>query len=141
MAAETWDADEVPEIDLTDAEVLRDPFSAYGRARERSALARIVAPGFPTMWAVTRHEEARAMLSDPRFALSAASYQRPDVPEDCLPYLRTMQEMDGPGHARLRRLVAPAFSARRAADFRPRFATSRAPRRRSRGSGSSRATT
>jgi cytochrome P450 len=121
MAAETWDADEVPEIDLTDAEVLRDPFTAYGRARERSPLARIVAPGFPTMWAVTRHQEARAMLSDPRFQLSAASYQRPDVPEDCLPYLRTMQEMDGPEHARLRRLVAPAFSARRAADFRPRI--------------------
>jgi cytochrome P450 len=66
------------------------------------------------LWAVTRHEEARAMLTDPRFELNANSYLRPDVPEDCLPYLRTMQELDGPDHARLRRLVAPAFSARRA---------------------------
>jgi len=32
----------VPEIDLTDPEVLRDPFAAYGHARERSPLARIL---------------------------------------------------------------------------------------------------
>jgi cytochrome P450 len=112
---------DIPEIDLTDVEVLRDPFTAYGSARERSPLARLLVPGIGPMWTVTRHEEARAMLTDPRFEPNANSYLRPDVPEDCLPYLRTMQEMDGPDHARLRRLVAPAFSARRAAEFRPRI--------------------
>jgi cytochrome P450 len=112
---------EVPEIDLTDPAVLRDPFTAYGRARERSPLARLMAPGFGPMWAVTRYQGARAMLADPRFQLNAASYMRPDVPEDCLPYMRTMQEMDGPEHTRLRRLAAPAFSARRAARLRPRI--------------------
>jgi cytochrome P450 len=35
--------------------------------------------------------------------------------------MRTMQEMDGPEHERLRRLVAPAFGNRRAAEFRPRI--------------------
>ncbi|MEU4539689.1 cytochrome P450 [Streptosporangium sp. NPDC023825] len=111
----------VPEIHLTDAEVLRDPFAAYGRAREISPLARLVAPGFGPMLALTRHEDVRAMLSDPRFEINAASFMRPDVPEDCLPYMRTMSEMDGPEHLRLRRLVSPAFSARRAAEFRPRI--------------------
>ena len=111
----------VPEIDLTDPEVLRDPFAAYGHARERSPLARILTPGFSPMWALTRHEGARAMLADPRFELNADSYIRPDVPEDCLAYMRTMQEMDGPEHTRLRRLVSPAFTARRAAQFRPRI--------------------
>ncbi|WP_329109664.1 cytochrome P450 [Micromonospora sp. NBC_01699] len=111
----------VPEINLTDAEVLHDPFTAYGDARERSPLALIQAPGFGPIWAFTRHEEARAMLADPRFELTAASYARPDVPEHCLAYLRTMQEMDGPEHLRLRRLVSPAFTARRAAGFRPRI--------------------
>jgi cytochrome P450 len=111
----------VPEIDLTSADVLGDPFAAYGHARERSPLARIQAPGFGPIWAFTRHEEARAMLGDPRFELTSASYARPDVPEHCLAYLRTMQEMDGPEHLRLRRLVSPAFTARRAAEFRPRI--------------------
>ncbi|MFG1876441.1 cytochrome P450 [Sphaerisporangium sp. NPDC049003] len=108
----------VPEIDLTDPEVMRDPFTVYGRARERSPLARLLIPGLP-MWALTRHEDGRAMLGDPRFELNANSFMRPDVPEDCLPYMRTMTEMSPPEHARLRRLVAPAFTARRAADFRP----------------------
>ena len=112
---------EVPEIDLTDGEVLRDPFSAYGRVRERSPVARIVARGFPSMWAATRHDGARAMLADPRFELNAGSYLRPEVPEGCLAYMRTMQEMDGPEHLRLRRLVSPAFSARRAAELRTRI--------------------
>ncbi|WP_239332867.1 cytochrome P450 [Frankia sp. CiP3] len=110
----------VPEIDLADPAVLHDPFAAYGRVRERSPLARLLAPGFGPMWAVLRHEETRAMLADPRFELSAASYLRPDVPDDCVAYMRTMQEMDGPEHLRLRRLVSPAFTARRAAEFRPR---------------------
>src|SRR5215475_194288 len=112
---------DLPEIKLSDPEVLRDPFTAYGQVRERSPLARLVAPGFGGMWAVTRHDGARAMLSDRRVELTANSYLRPDVPQHCLAYLRTMQEMDGPEHARLRRLVSPAFSARRTAEFRPRL--------------------
>ncbi|NUW46427.1 cytochrome P450 [Nonomuraea rhodomycinica] len=110
---------DVPEIDLTDPDVVGDPFTAYGRARERSPLARVVTPGLPPLWTLTRYEGARAMLADPRFAITSGSFLRPDVPEDCLPYMRTMSEMDGPEHLRLRRLVAPAFTARRAAALRP----------------------
>jgi len=112
---------EVPEIDLSDVAVLRDPFTAYGRAREVSPVARLSTPGFGSMWAVTRHAQARELLADPRFRLNAKSYLRPDVPEHCLRYMRTMSEMDGPEHTRLRRLVSPAFTARRAQAFRPRI--------------------
>ena len=59
--------DGVPEIDLSDPGVLEDPLAAYGRAREQSPVARLMAPGFGTMWAVTRHADAKAMLADPRF--------------------------------------------------------------------------
>ncbi|MFD2416074.1 cytochrome P450 [Amycolatopsis pigmentata] len=113
----------LPEIDLAGADVLRDPVAAYGEAREQAPLARLHAPGIPPMWAVTRYREAKAVLADPRFEVTAASFAlRPrDLPADCLPYLRTMQEMNGPEHARLRRLVSPAFGARRAAGFRPRI--------------------
>ncbi|MGE5135416.1 MAG: cytochrome P450 [Gemmatimonadota bacterium] len=111
----------VPEIDLSDPQVLRDPFTACGRIRERSPLARLVIPGMRAMWAVLRYESARAMLGDRRFALTGGSYLRPEVPRDCEPYMRTMQELEGAEHARLRRLVSPAFTARRAARFRPRI--------------------
>ncbi|GAA3523930.1 cytochrome P450 [Amycolatopsis ultiminotia] len=111
----------VPEIDLADPAVAADPFTAYGTAREQGPVAKLVGPGFAPMWVLTRHAEARAMLTDGRFALGEGTYQPLDVPEHCRPYLRTMQETEGEQHARLRRLTAPAFAARRALDFRPRI--------------------
>jgi cytochrome P450 len=113
---------DVPDIDLSDPEVLTDPFTAYGRARERGPVARLVTPGFGSMWAVTRYDDAKAMLTDPRLHLTDQTYLRLDVPEHCRKYLRTMQGMDGAEHARLRRLASPAFTARRAERLRPRIA-------------------
>src|SRR3954470_6668025 len=113
-----------PEIDLTDLKVLTDPFTAYDQAREVSAVAKLVIPGFGPFWALTRYTQARAMLADPRFEVRAESFMRPpDIPEHCLEYMRTMAEQDGPEHLRLRRLVAPAFTPKRAASLRPRLAT------------------
>lgn len=107
------------EVDLTDPSVIRDPFTAYNEAREAGPVVRLNIPGMP-MWALTRHDDARAMLTDPRFAITSSSFVGiPGVPADYGPYLRTMSEMDGPDHLRLRRLAAPAFTARRAQDFRP----------------------
>jgi cytochrome P450 len=113
-----------PEIDLTDLKVLTDPFTAYDQAREVSAVAKLVIPGFGPFWALTRYTQARAMLADPRFEVRAESFMRPPgIPEHCLEYMRTMAEQDGPEHLRLRRLVAPAFTPKRAASLRPRLAT------------------
>lgn len=109
------------EIDLADPDVMRDPFTAYGNAREAAPLARLTIPGIGPIWVLTRHEDARAMLGDPRFELNTESFLRPDVPEHCLRYMRTMSEMNGQEHKRLRRLVTPAFSLRRANAFRPRI--------------------
>jgi cytochrome P450 len=110
----------VYEVDLTDPAVLRDPFTAYDRAREAGPVVALHIPGMP-MRALTRHEDARVMLTDPRFRITAASFLGiPGVPAEYEPYLRTMSELDGPDHQRLRRLAAPAFTARRAQEFRPR---------------------
>jgi cytochrome P450 len=106
------------EVDLTDPEVIRDPFSAYAKAREAGRVVRLNIPGMP-MLALTRHDDARTMLTDPRFAITSRSFVGiPGVPEGYDDYLRTMSELDGPDHMRLRRLAAPAFTARRAQDFR-----------------------
>ncbi|GIF66586.1 cytochrome P450 [Asanoa ishikariensis] len=106
------------ELQLSDPDLMRDPFTAYGRLREQATVAALVAPGL-RLWAVTRHAEARAMLGDPRFTLGEESFQHLDVPAHCVPYLRTMQQTTGEEHARLRRLVSPEFSARRGTQFRP----------------------
>ncbi|MCE6998832.1 cytochrome P450 [Saccharothrix sp. S26] len=112
----------VPEIDPTQPEVLLDPFTAYGEARERCPVARMPLPGMGDTWVLTRHEDAKAMLADPRFELSPNSFLGlPGVPEHCKPYLRTMSELNGREHVRLRRLAAPAFTARRAEEFRRRI--------------------
>src|ERR1044072_3242765 len=106
----------VPEINLTDPDLLKDPFTNYGRMREQTPIAQIPMPGIGAVWAVLRHPPARAVLSDPRFAITNGSFiQPPGIPEHCLQYMRTMSEQDGPEHARLRRLATPAFTARRAA--------------------------
>jgi cytochrome P450 len=112
---------EIPEIDLSDPSLLGDPFAAYGRIRETSPLARIPVPGLGALWALTRYDDARALLADPRFEINESSFLRPGVPADCLAYLRTMSETNGAEHTRLRRLVTPAFTPRRAAQFRPRI--------------------
>lgn len=113
--------DDTPRVELADPEVARDPFTAYGRAREQAPMARLVAPGLGPMWAVTRYDDARALLADHRFGLSPASFLTPQVPEDCRPYMRTMQEMEGAEHARLRRLAGAAFTPRQAGLLRPRI--------------------
>src|SRR3569833_3300729 len=112
-----------PEIDLTDLKVLTDPFTAYDQAREVSAVAKLVIPGFGPFCALTRYTQARAMLADPRFEVRAESFMRPPgIPEHCLEYLRTMAEQDGPEHLRLRQLITPTFTPKRAAQLRPRLA-------------------
>lgn len=110
----------IPEIPAADPTVAADPVAAYEAAREAGPVARLVVPGMTPMWVVTRYDAAKAVLADPRFRLDAASYVRPPLAPELEPYMRTMGEVDGPEHARLRKLVAPAFTARRAQAMRPR---------------------
>ena len=106
------------QLDPSDPAVLLDPVSTYAAARADSPVAQMPVPGLGTLWIVTRHEQARAVLTDPRFRLDRASYaMRPSG----LPDTPNMGELDGPDHTRLRRFVSPAFTARRAAEFRPRI--------------------
>lgn len=113
---------DMPELDLADPEVLADPLAAYGCAHAAGPMMRLKVPGLGPLWAVTRQDEAREVLGDPRFAINSGSFIRhPAIPDECLVYLHTMSELDGPEHRRIRRLVAPAFTPRRAEEFRPRI--------------------
>ncbi|GAA4866821.1 cytochrome P450 [Kitasatospora terrestris] len=80
-------------------------------------------------WAVTRHAEARELLTDARLVKSAqhwAAFQRGEVPKDW-PLIGlavpgpSMVTTDGPEHRRLRAIVAQAFTPRRVELMRPKI--------------------
>ncbi|GAB2826670.1 cytochrome P450 [Actinocorallia aurea] len=112
---------------LLGTESVADPYPEYEKLRERAPVHRVVLRDGLACWAVTRYEEVRAALTDPRLsrepgrALAAwheADRGRPLEDESDLgEHLLTTE---APVHTRLRRLVSDAFSVRRAAAARPR---------------------
>ncbi|RKT54354.1 cytochrome P450 [Saccharothrix australiensis] len=85
----------------------------YARLREHEPLSRISLPHGGDAWLAVRHEDVRAVLSDPRF--SRAALLDRDVPRTSPRRLTdpTLHTVDPPEHNRLRRLVSAAFSPRR----------------------------
>jgi len=85
-------------------------------------VARIQLPDGKTGWLVTRYDDVRQVLTDPRYSRAAAT--GPDVPDTGLGQAAadSILSMDPPEHTRLRRLVAGAFTARRVEALRPRAA-------------------
>ncbi|WP_199180241.1 cytochrome P450 [Verrucosispora sp. ts21] len=85
--------------------------------REQRPVTPLRLPGGGTGWLLTRHDDVRKALADPRLVkdgqLSPLGL-RPQLPPDI--YAATAQNMltvDPPDHTRLRRLIQGAFTARR----------------------------
>jgi cytochrome P450 len=94
-----------------------DPMYAW--LREHEPLARVKLPYGDEAWLLTRHEDVRTALGDPRFSLAQAAVR--DTPR--LQRQRAgsiLTDLDPPAHTRLRRLVAKAFTARRVEQLRVR---------------------
>ena len=77
-------------------------------------------------WLVTRYDDVRAALADPRLAKDWVAHMTPDGfdinADPVRAYLnRHLLNMDPPDHTRLRRLVVKAFTSRRIAGLRPRI--------------------
>lgn len=103
-------------------EVVRlDTNPLYDTLRREEPISRVVLPYGGEGWLVTRYEDTKNVLGDPRFS-TAAAVGREDVPR-CLPRppSPTMVTMDPPEHTRLRKLVVKAFTAKRLAELRPRI--------------------
>ena len=122
-------------VDLMDPDLLRDPFHGYSRLRERSPMAQVVyGDRGSSLWIVTRYDDVRLVLGDRRFVNNPGNVpgmriqdQRTEVframgiDDRYAPYLlRSVLDVDGDEHLRLRRLVSRAFSARRVASLLPR---------------------
>jgi cytochrome P450 len=99
------------------------PAPELGVLQASEPVVRIETPDGKTAWLITRFDDVRRVLVDPRFSRAAAF--GPDVPDTGLGQVakESILGMDPPEHTRLRRLVAGAFTARRVEALRPRVAT------------------
>jgi cytochrome P450 len=122
-------------VNFMDEELIRDPFTAFSRIRERGPLARCAIPGVEQpVWLVTRYDDVKMVLNDPRFVndpanvpgagadnMAAQMLQARGVPPEYNKYLlESILAFDGADHLRLRRLVSRTFTARRVLELRPR---------------------
>ncbi|MCY9787304.1 cytochrome P450 [Nocardiopsis sp. EMB25] len=91
----------------------------YAKLRAREPVARVRMPHGGQAWLLTRHEDIREALTDPRLSLHAGADW--DVPRVAPRPLDSVGLMGMPPeqHRRLRRLVSRAFTPRRVADMLP----------------------
>ncbi|WP_405143941.1 cytochrome P450 [Sphaerisporangium sp. NBC_01403] len=122
-------------VNMMDLELMRDPFGGYSRMREQAPLARGSFFGRGTgIWLVTRYDDVKMVLGDPRFVNNPANVPGLDIenirekemeargiPKEYAQYvLDSVLDADGADHIRLRKLVSRTFTARRVAELRPR---------------------
>src|SRR4051812_6557105 len=112
----------VPGAEIYTPEFRADPYPTYARLRGESPVICVRTPRFDS-YLVTRYEDARAALSDPR--LSKDLYRAGDTylqvfGEKARQINTNMLNSDPPEHSRLRRLVTQAFTPRRIEAMRPR---------------------
>ncbi|UCM88668.1 cytochrome P450 family protein [Streptomyces marincola] len=107
--------------------LVRDPRSETRALRAITPLARIELPGNVVVWTVTRHAEARKLLTDPRLVKDIDQWdlwQRGEVTRQwpligMIDAGRSMFTVDGPEHRRLRAKTAQAITARRVTELTP----------------------
>ncbi|WP_116209354.1 cytochrome P450 [Streptomyces olivoreticuli] len=94
------------------------PLPEFTALRRDAPCARIRLPSGDPAWLVTRYADVRTVLGDPRFSRTRATRGTgprmasvPTLPDSIL-------AADPPEHTRLRKLIAPAFTARRAQAMR-----------------------
>lgn len=117
-------------VEELDEAFITDPHTVYRRLRQQAPVARAVMPRGLQVWLVTRYEQARAALADPRLSKDTAGAQElfarhapessgsPAFAESLAAH---MLNSDPPDHTRLRTLVNKAFTSRVVESLRPRI--------------------
>ncbi len=114
---------------------MQQPFELYARLRAEGPAREVVMPHGAKVWIVTRYDDVRALLTDPRLSKNGwrmnemfsrhsvvpVADEEPDGPGFDDDLAAHMLNSDPPRHTRLRTLVSKAFTAGRMADLRPRI--------------------
>lgn len=111
---------------------VQDPHVVYDLLREQAPAHKVLLPFGTEAWVVTRYEDARTALADPRLSKDMARANEfwmrvydnvsDEVAETFDQSLSAhMLNADPPDHTRLRKLVNKAFTARRVEALRPRI--------------------
>src|SRR5262245_31822969 len=105
-----------------------NPYPFYARLRAESPVYRTVLPNRQTAWLVTRYDDVVAVLKDERLVKDHHNATKPGqpakapwVPGILKPLSRTMLDLDGADHTRLRALVHKAFTPRLIEQLRERI--------------------
>ncbi|WP_235717499.1 cytochrome P450 family protein [Mycolicibacterium goodii] len=105
---------------------VQNPHPVYGQLRRRGPVQRVEMWGGVPVWLVTRYDEARRLLTDPRLCKdgpTASSLYPPGTDGSIGTVLGdNMLFRDPPEHTRLRRFVSAAFTAHAVRRLRPMIA-------------------
>jgi cytochrome P450 len=117
-----WDVTDAIQLTPFDEDsYYRDPLGFFARLRESRPVAPVRMPAYGRVWIVTRHEDVRTVLTDPRLAKDVHRWPGGgrSRPSEATGVYAHMLHADPPDHTRLRRLVQKVFTPRRVA-LRPR---------------------
>jgi len=102
-----------------------DPPDEYAQLREERPMSRLRLPGGRVGWLVTRYEDVRATLADPRFTpplIQVTPNADLPLPEEELQVPPGMfSALDPPEQSRYRRLVSKHFTRKRMRELAPRI--------------------
>lgn len=117
-------------IEIDQAEFEQDPHALYDLLRVEAPVCEVIAPGGLRVWLVTRYEDARAALTDPRLSKNVEVGQKV-IEKNTTGELKAMLfatqlsahmlNTDPPDHTRLRKLVNKVFTARAVERLRSRI--------------------
>jgi cytochrome P450 len=128
-------AEAPPALERLPDDFMQRPYEILEKYREAGRLHHVIFPHGADVWLVTRYDDIRTLLSDPRVSKDGrrmnelfARHTGVEIVEgesasvgfdDDLSY--HMLNTDPPSHTRLRGLVSKAFTLRRMEAFRPRI--------------------
>ena len=127
------DVSSSPPIERLRPDFMHRPFELFARLRAEGPAREVVMPHGAKVWMVTRYEDVRALLTDPRVSKEGTRMNEMFARHSGVPLEEDstgvgfdddlsahMMNSDPPRHTRLRKLVTKAFTARRMEALRPR---------------------